>query len=165
MARVADSGSVRVLYSEPGAGWWPLLWGPAFALIGLLVELFTPGPKHPLAWLVFALVSCAAVGAWVRARRRFGSVCLTTVSLRLGGETVPIERVVSVEEEAPPGGRVLGGGWVIPRGTGEVPVRLRGADDNTRENADDDGSTVVLAWARDPEALAAALRSGPTSER
>jgi hypothetical protein len=42
------------------------------------------------------------------------------------------------------GGRVLGGGWTVPRKYDELPLRL------------DDG-TVVLAWARDGEALRSAL--------
>jgi hypothetical protein len=44
----------------------------------------------------------------------------------------------------PVGARVLGGGWSVPRKYDELPVKL------------DDG-TVVLAWARDVEALKAAL--------
>jgi hypothetical protein len=44
----------------------------------------------------------------------------------------------------PVGARVLGGGWTVPKKFTEVPLRL--TDD-----------TVVVAWARDPEALRAAL--------
>ncbi|MBY8853843.1 hypothetical protein K7G98_38690, partial [Saccharothrix sp. MB29] len=50
--------------------------------------------------------------------------------------------VEGVEPRA--GSTVLGGGWSLPRGTEAVPVRLV------------DG-TVVTAWARDADALRAAL--------
>jgi hypothetical protein len=44
----------------------------------------------------------------------------------------------------PVGARVLGGGWTVPKKFTELPLRL--TDD-----------TVVVAWARDADALRAAL--------
>jgi hypothetical protein len=59
---------------------------------------------------------------------------------------LPVDRIVELDDVgAPIGARVLGGGWTVPRKFTEVPLRLA------------DG-TVVLAWAKDPDAFRAALR-------
>lgn len=141
-----------VLYAETGSSWWPLTWGPVFALVGAL-----GGGAMPVwIWLLAGAVLTLFTAVWVAARRRFREVRLTPTRLRGGREVLPVERIASVEiasveiasgEDvgAPIGAPVIGGGWLVPRGTTEVPLRL------------DDGSTV-LAWARDPDALVAALR-------
>lgn len=141
----ADSGPV--LYAEPGATWWPVLWGPGFALAGVVVELTTPGMSNFVMWLLVAAVTAGAAALWVYGRRRVCCVRLTPSALVLGREELATDRIAAVRDVgAPVGARVLGGGWVAPKGTAEVPLRL--TDD-----------TVVLAWARDPEALSGALRS------
>jgi hypothetical protein len=73
-------------------------------------------------------------------------VLLTDDTLRLGEEELPVASIAAVEDEEPDIARVLGGGWTTPKGTGAVPLRLH------------DGSLIV-AWARDPDALATALRA------
>jgi hypothetical protein len=75
------------------------------------------------------------------------SVELTPVALRQGRETLDVEKIAAADEEVgtPVAARVLGTGWAVPRKFESVPVRLQ------------DGTTVV-AWARDGEALRAALR-------
>ncbi|GAA2818500.1 hypothetical protein [Saccharopolyspora taberi] len=145
-----------VLYSEPGASWWPVLWGPAFALLGIGVELLTPGPKHLVSWALVAGALAVAATVWVYGRRKVCAVRLTPSTLSVGRESLEVERIgTATDVGAPVGARVLGGGWTAPKGCGEVPLRL--TDDK-----------VVLAWARDPEALAAALRrllrEDPTGE-
>jgi hypothetical protein len=131
-----------VLYAEAGSSWWPLTWGPVFALVGVLVG----GAMPVWVWLLAGAVLTLFTAVWVAARRRFREVRLTPTQLRGGREELPVERIASVEDVgAPLGAPVIGGGWLVPRGTTEVPLRL------------DDGSTV-LAWARHPDALVAALR-------
>ncbi|XVV03438.1 DUF3093 family protein [Actinosynnema sp. CA-248983] len=133
-----------VLYAEPGASWWPLLWGPVFVLVGVLVEAVTGGVWFAL-WAVVGLVLTGSAALWVAGRRRVYGVRLTPVALRLGQEELPVRDIAEVEGVEPrAGAKVLGGGWTVPRGTSEVPVRLQ------------DG-TVVTAWAHDPDALRGAV--------
>jgi hypothetical protein len=133
-----------VLYAEPGSTRWPLLWGPAFAALGAGLEALT-GPVHTVQWLVVGIGLFGVFALWVNVRRKVYRVELTPESLRQGRETLPVKDIAQVTDVgAAAGAKVLGGGWTVPRKTFEVPVRL------------DDGSTV-LAWARDDEALKAAL--------
>ncbi|MER7077686.1 hypothetical protein SAMN05421805_101135 [Saccharopolyspora antimicrobica] len=137
--------SEPVLYSEPGSSWWPVLWGPAFALLGFGVEALTPGPVSPWMWSLTGGLLAVAAAVWVQGRRRLVSVRLTPVELALGREEIEVSRISAVTDVgAPVGARVLGGAWTVPKGTGEVPIRI-------------DGDKVVLAWAKDPAALSAAL--------
>jgi len=162
-----------VLYREAGSSWWPVLWGPAFAAVGAAVEA-TAGPVHGLAWALVGLGLAGLAAIWVRARRQFCSVLLTPHSLRQGREALPVSRIAEVAEVAeacaPVGARVLGGGWTVPKRFVEVPLRLHddhaGVDETDAAGADGgSGGTsttsdqpVVIAWARDPAALRAALR-------
>ncbi len=141
-----------VLFTEAGSSWWPLAWGPGFGLVGALVELALGGPVSTVAWVVFSvvLVGCALVV--VRAKRRFGSVAVTPEEARFGEERLPVVDIAAVDDVgAELGGRVLGGGASVPKGTTDVPLRLT------------DGSTVV-GWARDGDGLRDALR-GPLGSR
>ncbi len=134
-----------LLYREPGNSWWPLLWGPAFAVAGYLVELIT-GPASAALWTIVGLGLLLGAFLWVYGRVKVGSVRLTTDDVQFGRERLPLAMVEAFRDVgAPTGARVLGGGWSVPKGTTAVPLRLL------------DG-TVVLGWARDPEALVAALR-------
>jgi hypothetical protein len=132
------------LYAEPGASWWPLLWGPVFAVLGFGVEALT-GPTRPLLWVVVALLLLLPTAFWVQGRRRIYHVRLTPLALHQGREELPLRDVAEVEGVEPrAGAKVLGGGWSLPRGTDAVPIRLT------------DG-TVVMGWARDADALRAAI--------
>lgn len=132
------------LYTESGTSWWPLLWGPAFAALGLGVEALT-GSARPFLWFVVALLLFLPTTVWVQGRRRLYAVRLTPVALHQGREELAIRDVESVEGVEPrSGAKVLGGGWSLPRGTDAVPIRLT------------DG-TVVLGWARDADALRAEM--------
>ncbi len=136
----------RVLYAEQGSSWWPLLWGPLFAGIGAGSEALV-GPVHTVPWLVVGLVLFGFASLWVNARRKVYRVELTPTTLQQGREKLDVSTIAKVTDVgAATGARVLGGGWTPPRKTGEIPVRL------------DDGA-VVLAWARDDEALREALVS------
>jgi hypothetical protein len=139
------AGDEPVLFAETGASWWPLVWGPVFAAVGLVLEL-TTGAVHWLQWFVVAMVLFGGAAVWVSARRKVYLVQLTTGTLTQGRETLAVDRIAAVTDVgAPVGARILGGGWTAPRKTTEVPVRL--TDD-----------TVVLGWARDGAALQEALR-------
>lgn len=134
-----------VLYAERGSSWWPVLWGPAFALLGWGVELLSPGRVQPGLWLFVAAALGVATLVWTHGRRRVCSVLLTPEQLSQGREQLDVSRIAAVREVGTPvGARVLGGSMTVPKGRAEVPVRL--VDDR-----------VVLAWAADPEALRAAL--------
>jgi hypothetical protein len=145
MTHPLESDTAPVRYVEPGSTWWPLLWGPVFALVGAGVEALS-GPVHVLDWLIVALLLFGIAMLWVHARRTVCSVVLTTNTLHQGREPLPINQIAEVDDVGSPvGARVLGGGWTVPKKFAEVPLRL--ADD-----------TVVLAWAKDPDALRAAIR-------
>jgi hypothetical protein len=131
-------------YLEPGAKWTALLYGPMFALLGYLAELAT-GATHTIAWVLVGLGLAAITAPWVHARRRFLTVKVTGAELWEGRESVPLAEIAETHDVgAPTGARVLGGGWSTPRKYEELPIRLT------------DG-TVVLAWAKDVQALRAAL--------
>ena len=134
---------MTVRYAEPGSSFWPVLWAPGFALLGVGFEALS-GSVHVLGWLLAAVVLAGVWALWVVARRRLRSVCLTDDTLRLGEEELPVADIAAVEDEEPDAARVLGGGWSTPKGTGAVPLRLH------------DGNLVV-AWARRPDDLRAAL--------
>jgi hypothetical protein len=135
----------EVLFDEPGSSWWPVLWGPVFALIGAGVEALG-GRVHTIAWMVVGVGLAGFTLLWVRARRRLLSVRLTPSTLAQGQESLAVHRISAVEDgDPPPRARVLGGAWTVPRKFTEIPLRL------------DDG-TMVLAWARDGDGLRAALR-------
>lgn len=134
-----------VLYAEPGSSWWPTAWGPAFAVAGAGVEALS-GPVHLLAWTVVGVVLFALALLWVRARRGLCSVLLTGATLYQGRDPLQVKQISAVDDvDTPVGARVLGDRWTVPKKFGEVPLRLA------------DG-TVVVAWAKDPDALRAALR-------
>ncbi|MEU5257509.1 hypothetical protein [Amycolatopsis sp. NPDC021455] len=133
------------LYAESGVSWVAILWGPVFALAGALAELVTGGPVHVVGWLMVGFGLCVITVPWVYARRRFLSLEVTKNQLRQGREKVPAEQIAEVTDVGTPvGARVLGGGWSVPRKYDSLPVKLA------------DG-TVVLAWAKDVEALRDAL--------
>jgi hypothetical protein len=135
-----------VLYREPGVGWSALVWGPVFAVAGFLTELVTGASVHVVGWILVGLGLLAMTVPWVYARRRFLSVRVTRENLWQGREATPVKTIVAVEDvSAAMGAKVLGGGWTVPRKFDELPIELA------------DG-TVVLAWAKDAEALQDALR-------
>jgi hypothetical protein len=139
-----DTAPVR--YAEAGSSWWPLAWGPVFALAGAGVEALS-GPVHVLDWVIVGLLLFGSALLWTQARRRVCSVVLTTHALHQGREPLEVSRIAEVDDVGyPAGARVLGGGWTVPKRFAEVPLRL--TDD-----------TVVVAWAKDPDALRTALRS------
>lgn len=140
------------LYREVGSSWWPVLWGPAFAAAGALIE-FASGTLHGMAWLLTGLGLAVLAAVWVSARRRVLSVRLTQLALYQGRESLPVRQIATVEGVgASMGAKVLGGGWVVPKRFTGVPLQLC------------DGSRV-LAWAKDADALRTALNRLPSTDR
>ncbi|WP_019809366.1 hypothetical protein [Saccharomonospora halophila] len=113
---------------------------------------------HTVTWVVVAVGLLGLTWLWVSARRRFLAVAVDDTHLRQGSEWLPRTRITEVDGEGADHGpdrrgtgrgRVLGGGFDVPRGYEEIPLRL-----------DDD--TTVRAWARDGAALRRALRTAVT---
>jgi hypothetical protein len=127
--------------------WTVVLYGPVLALVGWFVEWLIGGPTHTVAWVCAGLGLALITLPWVYARRRFLTVRVADDVLWQGREALPVRRIASTADVgAPVGARVLGGGWSVPRNFTPLPLRLR------------DG-TVVLAWAKNPEALRTVLNA------
>lgn len=141
-------------YAEPGGRWRSVLWGPAFAVAGVVIEAATGSAVHGWVWLAAAVLLGGLTALQVSAARTHTSVALTDDSLRLGRTTLPVGDIAIVHgpstrtafddpfepwESAP----ALGGPSVPKRRTG---VGLTLAD-----------GTLVQAWAQRPDDLRAAL--------
>ncbi|MFC7618042.1 hypothetical protein ACFQV2_36285 [Actinokineospora soli] len=119
--------------------------GAAVLRRGAAVEAWS-GPVHWFAWTAVGVVLTLMAAGWVNARRKVCAVELTDETLRQGQQELPVARIAALHDGDAPGAPVLGGGLTVPRKTTEVPLTL------------DDGS-VVLAWARFPGRMRAALNS------
>ncbi|MGW4088267.1 hypothetical protein [Nocardia sp. NPDC004750] len=142
-----------VLFTEPGARWRAVAYGPILCLAVLVLELVTGGDVH---W--FALLFCAAliggfVGLQVIAGKRHVGVELTAETLRSGTESLPLSSIAEVlperdenswDDEEWESARALGELTGVPRRRTGIGLRLA------------DGS-LVQAWARDHKALRTAL--------
>lgn len=145
-----------VLFSEPGARWRSVAYGPLLCLIVLILELILGrGPVH---W--FGLAFCAALLAGfvvlqVVAGKRHVSVELTETALREGTETLPLESIARVfpehdeeswDEDPWQSARALGELTGVPRRRTGIGLKLR------------DGA-MVQAWARNHRELRAQLEA------
>ncbi len=151
-----------VLYSEPGARWWPILLAPGFAVVGIVWDAVLGGGMPVFVWLVAAVVLGAVGSLIIHAARTHTSVELTTRSLRLGPDEIALDEIVRVFPPAPRGrkkhdpredwesARSLGGLSVVPRGRRGIGVQMR-------------TGALRQAWARDDAALRAQLE--PQIER
>jgi hypothetical protein len=151
--------ATEVRYTERGASWRPLGVVVLLCLIGLLIDALLPGHGvHVLGWVLAFVAIAGVIGIASYARMQFGTVTVTTTSLRVGRETLPLSTVdysylVDDEVGGPPvGARVLGGAMAVPKGRLPMPLRLT------------DG-TVVIVPCRDPDALRAALADAPDGLR
>lgn len=144
----------EVRYAEPGGRWRSVAWGPAFALLGVVLEAATGARVHGWVWLAAAVLLGGLTALQVSAARTHTSVELTGDALRQGERVLPLAEVAEVHgpsvreafddpfepwETAP----ALGAPAVPKKRTG-VGLTLT------------DGR-VVQAWAVDDEALRAAL--------
>ncbi|HEY0637327.1 MAG TPA: hypothetical protein VGD67_06750 [Pseudonocardiaceae bacterium] len=146
MADPAGHDDQPVLYAEPGSTWWPLAWGPALALVGVMLDALSGHAVQVWLWLPVAVLFTLISAVSVSARRKVRRVLLTPEALHQGRERLAVAEIESVGEAGVAmGAPVLGGSWLVPNGTDGLPLLLR------------DGRSV-LAWARDVEAFEAALR-------
>ncbi|WP_225731601.1 MULTISPECIES: DUF3093 family protein [unclassified Nocardia] len=149
---MTESASV-VLFSEPGARWRAVAYGPLLCLAVLLMEVATGTDIH---W--FALIFCAAliagfVALQVVAGRRHVSVELTDTALRDGTETLPLDTIAEVLPERDEHAK-KDAEWESARALGEltgVPRRRKGIGLRLADGG------LVQAWARDHRGLRAAL--------
>ncbi len=145
-----------VLFSEPGARWRSVAYGPLLCLIVLILEIILGhGPVH---W--FGLAFCAALLAGfvtlqVVAGKRHVSISLTESALREGAETLPLKYVARVfpehDEESWDDDP-----WQSARALGEltgVPRRRTGIGLKLRDGA------MVQAWAKNHRELRAQLEA------
>jgi hypothetical protein len=148
----AESGAV--LFSEPGARWRAVAYGPLICLLLLGAELAAGVTPH---W--FALLFCAALIAGfgvlqVYAARAHVSVELTDEFLRNGAETTPVRSIAAVlpadADEPWEDGRALGELTGVPRR--RTAIGLRRTD-----------GELVRTWAKDHRALRAAIEEAIAS--
>jgi len=143
-----------VLFSEPGARWRTVAYGPLLCLLVLILELaLRRGPVHWFGLAFCAILLAGFVTLQVVAGKRHVSVELTDSVLREGTETLPLESIARVfpehDEESWDDDP-----WESARALGEltgVPRRRRGIGLKLRDGA------MVQAWARDHQQLRAEL--------
>ncbi|MGV9721746.1 hypothetical protein [Nocardia beijingensis] len=142
-----------VLFTEPGARWRAVAYGPILCLAILALELVTGGAVHWFALLFCAALIAGFVALQVVAGKRHVSVELTTETLRSGTESLPLSSIAEVlperdedswDDEEWESARALGELTGVPRRRTGIGLRLA------------DGS-LVQAWARDHKGLRGAL--------
>ncbi|MBF6077747.1 hypothetical protein ACWEPH_21020 [Nocardia beijingensis] len=142
-----------VLFTEPGARWRAVAYGPILCLAILALELVTGGAVHWFALLFCAALIAGFVALQVVAGKRHVSVELTTETLRSGTESLPLSSIAEVlperdedswDDEEWESARALGELTGVPRRRTGIGLRLA------------DGS-LVQAWARDHKRLRGAL--------
>ncbi|OZD32692.1 hypothetical protein CH252_38080 [Rhodococcus sp. 06-1477-1B] len=150
-------GTDPVLFHEPGGRWRALLWGPAFCLVVLAVELASGPVIHWFALALFSLILVGLTYVQLRAARMHVSVELTTRQLRQGTETVDVAEITEIfppaeyedgeyESKKWETARVLGELSGVPRKRHGIGLRLVGGG-------------LVQAWAKDDDGLRAALET------
>ncbi|NIL92393.1 hypothetical protein RhoFasSB10_04752 [Rhodococcus fascians] len=150
-------GTDPVLFHEPGGRWRALLWGPAFCLVVLAVELGSGPVIHWFALALFSLILVGLTYVQLRAARMHVSVELTTRQLRQGTETVDVAEITEIfppaeyedgeyEPKKWETARVLGELSGVPRKRHGIGLRLVGGG-------------LVQAWAKDDDGLRAALET------
>ena len=150
-------GTDPVLFHEPGGRWRALLWGPAFCLVVLAVELASGPVIHWFALALFSLILVGLTYVQLRAARMHVSVELTTRQLRQGTETVDVAEITEIfppaeyedgeyEPKKWETARVLGELSGVSRKRHGIGLRLVGGG-------------LVQAWAKDDDGLRAALET------
>ncbi|MBF6227578.1 hypothetical protein [Nocardia abscessus] len=144
---------MTVLFTEPGARWRAVAYGPILCLAILALELVTGGAMHWFALLFCAALIAGFVALQVVAGKRHVSVELTPETLRSGTESLPLSSIADVlperdedswDDEEWESARALGELTGVPRRRTGIGLRLA------------DGS-LVQAWAKDHRALRTAL--------
>ena len=145
----------QVLFSEPGARWRAIAYGPIFCGIVLIAELVLGIGLHVVITVFFALILAGIVWLQVVAARRHVSVELTPSWLRQGTETLPLAEIVRVLPE-PDERRKVDEPWESARSLGELANVPRG---RTAIGLLLSRGQLVRAWAKDDEGLRTELTS------
>ncbi|MFE3192148.1 hypothetical protein ACFXHA_24280 [Nocardia sp. NPDC059240] len=142
-----------VLFSEPGARWRTIAYGPALCAIILLVEVIRGGAIHWFGLLFCGLLLAGFVWLQVVAGKRHISVELTADTLREGTETLALRDIAEVLPEDDEESWDYED-WQSARALGElsgVPRRRKGIGLKLTDGR------LVQAWARDHVTLRAEL--------
>ncbi|WNJ59831.1 hypothetical protein [Nocardia seriolae] len=142
-----------VLFSEPGARWRAIAYGPALCTIILVIEVIRGGAIHWFGLAFCALLLAGFVWLQVVAGRRHISVELTPESLREGTEVTSLRDIAEVLPEEDEESWDYED-WQSARALGElsgVPRRRRGFGLKLKDGR------LVQAWARDHLTLRAEL--------
>ncbi|WP_433591964.1 hypothetical protein [Nocardia sp. CA-145437] len=142
-----------VLFSEPGARWRTIAYGPALCAIILVIELFRGGDIHRFGLVFCGVLLAGFVWLQVIAGKRHISVELTAEQLREGTEVVPLRDIAEVLPEDDEESWDYED-WQSARALGEltgVPRRRKGIGLKLTDGR------LVQAWARDHVTLRAAL--------
>ncbi|MEV6070560.1 hypothetical protein AB0L82_28780 [Nocardia sp. NPDC052001] len=143
----------NVLFSEPGARYRTIAYGPVLCGIVLALEVIRGGQAHWFGLIFCGLLLAGFVWLQVIAGKRHISVELTPDTLREGAETLPLRNIAEVlpeideeswDDEDWESARALGELTGVPRRRKGIGLKLR------------DGS-LVQAWARDHHTLRAEL--------
>lgn len=142
-----------VLFSEPGARYRTIAYGPVLCGIILLLEVVRGGALHWFGLLFCALLLAGFVWLQVVAGKRHISVELTPDTLREGTETLELRNIAAVlpemdeeswDDEDWESARALGELSGVPRRRKGIGLKLKSGD-------------LVQAWARDHRVLRAEL--------
>jgi hypothetical protein len=155
-ANEAGKAHAKPLFSEPGAGWYWLLAGPAAAAALILIEMSGPSGVSLLVPVFFLVLVSAFLAIQIKAARMHTSVELTADALRQGTETLLVREIVRVYPEAE--NTVASGEplepWQTARTLGEINGVPRG---RTAVGLKLTGGRTAQAWARRHRHLRAAL--------
>lgn len=147
--------AVATLYSEPGARWRTLLYGPVFAVAGFAWDRSLGAGLHWVSWTIVALLISLVLLVQVKAGRQHASVELTDTMLRQGTETVDLHEITEVFPALDPDRSASAEQpWESARALGElrgVPRRRTGIGLRLSSGG------LVQAWAVNDEALRTAL--------
>ncbi|WP_327149444.1 hypothetical protein [Nocardia sp. NBC_01329] len=144
----------EVLFSEPGARWRAVAYGPLFCVLLLIAEVAVGATPHWFVLLFCAILISGFAVLQVYAARTHASVELTGSFLRNGPETTPVRSIAAVlpvdADEPWEDGRALGELTGVPRR--RTAIGLRRID-----------GELVRTWAKDHRALRAALNQVVTA--
>ncbi|WP_327142443.1 hypothetical protein [Nocardia sp. NBC_01327] len=162
-----SESAANVLFSEPGARYRTIAYGPVLCGLILVVEVVRGGAVHWFGLVFCGLLLAGFVWLQVIAGKRHISIELTPDTLREGAETLPLSSIAAVLPETDDESWDYED-WESARALGElsgVPRRRKGIGLKLRDGG------LVQAWARDHYTLRAELTaaverlSGDTAEK
>ena len=144
------------LFFENGASWHWLWLGVVGGLLMTFVQSSAGLGFQPVVPVFFLVMMCGFLTVQVRAARIHTSVELTADTLRQGTEVLPIGEILSIYPEAEHTAKSSGPlrKWQESRSLGELNGVPKGRTGIGLKLAHD---RTAQAWARDHEALRAAL--------